>query len=51
MTEAEVNDAFRYAKHSLELEGLKVTAEDEKVMKDVFTGKMSREQLIRQLTE
>ncbi|MFT9116837.1 MAG: hypothetical protein ABF586_09200 [Sporolactobacillus sp.] len=51
MTETEVNHAFHYAKHSLELEGLNVTQEDENVMKAVFTGRMSREQLIQQLTE
>ena len=42
-------NAFEQAKATIELEGFKVTAEDEKIIKAVSTGKMTRDQLIKSL--
>ncbi|SET80701.1 hypothetical protein SAMN05421676_108132 [Salinibacillus kushneri] len=41
--------AFQYAKHDLEIEGFTLTKEDEKNMKAVASGEMTREELIEKL--
>jgi Antitoxin VbhA len=43
-------NAFEQAKATIELEGFKLTAEDEKIIKAVATGKMTRDQLIEDLS-
>lgn len=40
---------WQQAKYQLELEGFTITAEDEKAIKSVVSGKMSREKLIEDL--
>ncbi|NIK13483.1 antitoxin VbhA family protein [Alkalibacillus almallahensis] len=49
MISAELEKAFQQAKHQLEIEGFALTEEDERNMKAVVTGEMSREKLIEQL--
>jgi len=51
MTEEEIRDAMKYAKHSLYLSGMPLTAEDEKDCKAVLSGKMTIEQLIEKLKQ
>jgi hypothetical protein len=41
--------AYQHAKHQLEVEGFIVTPEDEKDIKAVMSGKMTREHLIKKL--
>lgn len=42
-------EAIRYAMHQLALEGMPLTAEDEKYIRAVLSGEMTREQLIEKL--
>lgn len=51
MTEEEINNAFAYAKYSQELSGLTFTSEDERVIKAVFFGEISMDELIEDLKE
>ncbi|WP_433774286.1 antitoxin VbhA family protein [Bacillus wiedmannii] len=44
--EKELNKAFEAAKASLEIEGMTVTKEMEKVIKEKLAGKITHEQLI-----
>ncbi len=44
--EDELNKAFETAKASLEIEGMTVTKEMEKIIKEKVSGKITREQLI-----
>lgn len=44
--EEELNKAFEAAKASLEIEGMTVTKEMEKVIKEKVAGKITHEQLI-----
>ncbi|PEX83851.1 antitoxin VbhA family protein [Bacillus cereus] len=44
--EKELNKAFEAAKASLEIEGMTVTKEMEKVIKERVAGKITHEQLI-----
>ncbi|EJQ53027.1 hypothetical protein A6279_15485 [Bacillus wiedmannii] len=45
-SEEELNKAFEAAKASLELEGMTITKEMEKVIKEKLAGKITHEQLI-----
>ncbi|WP_151035464.1 antitoxin VbhA family protein [Bacillus wiedmannii] len=45
-SEEELNKAFEAAKASLELEGMAITKEMEKVIKEKLAGKITHEQLI-----
>ncbi|MEH7029078.1 hypothetical protein ACIQ7P_03455 [Bacillus wiedmannii] len=45
-SEEELNKAFEAAKESLELEGMTITKEMEKVIKEKLAGKITHEQLI-----
>lgn len=49
MFNEKTDEAFKQAKHQLEIEGFTVTKEDEQDMKAVFSGKMTREKLIDKL--
>lgn len=49
MTEAEINKVFEDAKHSLVLEGFKFTSEDERLIKAVYSGKLSPDHLVDDL--
>lgn len=51
MNPKHLEEAFQYAKHSLELEGFKITKEDEMNMKAVFTGELTKQELIEQLKQ
>lgn len=44
--EEELNKAFEAAKASLEIEGMTVTKEMEKIIKEKVSGKITHEQLI-----
>lgn len=44
-----LDEAYRQAKHQLELEGFVFTEEDENNIKAVLNGKMTRQKLIKQL--
>lgn len=39
---------FEQAKATIELEGFKLTSEDERIIKDVVSGKMTRKELLDQ---
>lgn len=43
-----LHEAFEQAKATIELEGFKLTGEDERIIKDVASGKMTRQQLLDQ---
>ncbi|PEI73030.1 antitoxin VbhA family protein [Bacillus wiedmannii] len=45
-SEDELNKAFEAAKASLEIEGMTITKEMEKVIKEKLAGKITHEQLI-----
>ncbi|MDF2902727.1 MAG: hypothetical protein K0S25_365 [Bacillus sp. (in: firmicutes)] len=51
MTKKEIRDAMKYAKHSLYLSGMPLTAEGEKDCNAVLSGEMTREQLIEKLKQ
>lgn len=44
-----IDESFKQAKHQLEIEGFTLTAEDERNMKAVASGKITRKQLIEKL--
>jgi hypothetical protein len=48
-TEEELEKAFQHAKHQLHLEGMDLTEEDERNIKAVLSGKMSRHELIKKI--
>lgn len=50
MTEAEIDKVFEDAKHSLVLEGFRFTARDEQLIKAVYSGKLSPDHLVDDLT-
>ncbi len=43
------DELIKHALYELELEGLKITPEDEKDIRDVLNGTITREELIRKL--
>jgi hypothetical protein len=51
MTGKQLEHALTYAKHSLYLEGMELTADDEHDIRAVLLGKMTRKQLIEKLKQ
>ncbi|SET48703.1 hypothetical protein SAMN05421676_10572 [Salinibacillus kushneri] len=47
----DINKAYEQAKYQLEIEGFTLNEKDEKVMKAVASGQITREQLIEDLKQ